>query len=354
LHRQECLCHQIIEESFVPGEFWSDASRMVECGGWIAAGAVPVGLAALALVRRTGANLLPPPRKWTVPWGGFELLFAFLFAVVAPMELVNRLLLEMSFYRAVYGAEAPAEAWQAMQPLWAAVFFTPFFIVSLALIGRALYGNRRLPLRGSIAARVALGVAGWIVLHPIVAIVHGITTGIFLGFDWNLDEHPLAKSFHGGRSQIDRILLVVQAAIATPILEELLFRGLLLPWIFGRRYRGGLAMIFVLVMTAAASYDRGINDFSRTIGPIGFASVMLAGFALLQVLPIRKRRTLTAIYASAACFAAVHTSVWPTPIPLFLLGLGLGWLAFRTRSILAPAIVHGLFNAVSVLFVLGV
>jgi energy-converting hydrogenase Eha subunit A len=322
LHRQECLCHQINEEPFVPGEFWSDALRMVKCGGWIAAGAVPIGLAALGLVRRACAPLVPPPRKWPVPWGGFELLLVFLFAVVAPMELVNRLLLELGFYRVVYGPEAPPEAWQAMQSLWAAVFFTPVFIVSLASIGRALYGNRQAPQRGSIAARVALGVAAWLILHPVVAIIHGITTAIFLGFGWVLDEHPLAKSFHDGRPEIDGILLVVQAAIATPILEELLFRGLLLPWIFGKRYRGGLAMIFVLLVTAAASYDRGVNDFSRAIGPIGFASVMLAGFALLQVLPIRKRRTLTAIYASAACFAAVHSSVW-------------------------------LFNAVSVLFVLN-
>ncbi|HXD88133.1 MAG TPA: CPBP family intramembrane glutamic endopeptidase [Urbifossiella sp.] len=337
----------------MPGEFWTDATRMVKCGGWIAAGAVPVGIAALALARRAGAPLVPPPRKRPVPWGGFELLFVFLFAVVAPMELVNRLLLELGFYRAVYGPDAPPEAWQAMQSLWAAVFFTPLYIVSLALIGRALYGNPQAQKHSSIAARVALGVVAWIVLHPVVAIIHGITTAIFVGFDWVLDEHPLAKSFHDGRPEIDGILLVVQAAIATPILEELLFRGLLLPWILGKRYRAALAMVFVLLVTAAASYDRGVNDFSRAIGPIGFASVMLAGFALLQVLPLRKRRTLTAIYASAACFAAVHMSVWPTPIPLFVLGLGLGWLAFRTRGILAPAIVHGLFNAVSVLFVLG-
>jgi CNT family concentrative nucleoside transporter len=48
------------------------------------------------------------------------------------------------------------------------------------------------------------------------------------------------------------------------------------------------------------------------------------------------------VYASAALFAVVHSAIWPSPIPLFLLGLGLGWLAVRTRGVLAPAIVHGL------------
>ena len=48
----------------------------------------------------------------------------------------------------------------------------------------------------------------------------------------------------------------------------------------------------------------------------------------------------------------IHSNVWPSPIPLFVLGIGLGWLAVRTNGVLAPVIVHGLFNAVSVVFVL--
>jgi membrane protease YdiL (CAAX protease family) len=67
----------------------------------------------------------------------------------------------------------------------------------------------------------------------------------------------------------------------------------------------------------------------------------------------RKRRTAGAVYASAALFAAVHSSVWPSPVPLFALGLGLGYLAVRTRGILVPVIVHGLFNAVSAVYVLS-
>ena len=61
---------------------------------------------------------------------------------------------------------------------------------------------------------------------------------------------------------------------------------------------------------------------------------------------------IRALYVSAAFFALVHSAVWPTPIPLFFLGLGLGWLAVRTRGIFVPVIVHGLFNAVSAVYVL--
>jgi membrane protease YdiL (CAAX protease family) len=42
-----------------------------------------------------------------------------------------------------------------------------------------------------------------------------------------------------------------------------------------------------------------------------------------------------------------HVAVWPSPIPLFVLGLGLGVLAEGTRSLVGPIVVHSAFNAVS-------
>ncbi len=61
-----------------------------------------------------------------------------------------------------------------------------------------------------------------------------------------------------------------------------------------------------------------------------------------------------AIYGNALLFAAFHSSVWPSPIPLFLLGLGLAWLAWRTRGVVASMTTHALFNATAclVLFLL--
>jgi membrane protease YdiL (CAAX protease family) len=88
-----------------------------------------------------------------------------------------------------------------------------------------------------------------------------------------------------------------------------------------------------------------------TRGPVLFALGLVAGWLVLRQ-ATRNRRTVGSVYASASLFAVVHSAVWPSPIPLFILGLGLGWLAVRTRGPLAPAIVHGLFNVVSVLFVL--
>jgi membrane protease YdiL (CAAX protease family) len=54
-----------------------------------------------------------------------------------------------------------------------------------------------------------------------------------------------------------------------------------------------------------------------------------------------------AIYASSLLFAAAHSSVWPSPIALFVLALVLGYLAYRTRSLVSSIMLHGLFNGVS-------
>jgi membrane protease YdiL (CAAX protease family) len=53
------------------------------------------------------------------------------------------------------------------------------------------------------------------------------------------------------------------------------------------------------------------------------------------------------LFGSAILFANVHSAVWPTPIALLPLGLGLGWLQLRTQRLLAPIVAHALFNAVA-------
>jgi membrane protease YdiL (CAAX protease family) len=56
-----------------------------------------------------------------------------------------------------------------------------------------------------------------------------------------------------------------------------------------------------------------------------------------------------AIYSTALLFASLHSFAWPSPIALFVLGLGLGWLAQRTQSLMGPILIHALFNAVGCL-----
>ena len=335
----------------MPADLWTEAARMTGCGLLIAAGAVPVGLTAWFLARRAGHSLLPRPRCWPVPWTGFELIVLFPFTAAAPTGLVDPLLAAGGFYQAVYGADALEKTWSPMRPLWSAAVFAPLWIGFLCLLVRIAYPKWK-PARTPVTANIAGAVGSWLVIHPVVGLVHFAVTAIFLSLDWPPDSHPLEQSFREGRPPIDRILFAVQVAIATPWLEEALFRGALLPWLLGKRHRPALLMLIATGLAFALSVQQVEGRYSLRLGPALFAAALLAGGALLRVAVRHHRRTVGAIYASAAFFAIVHSTVWPTPIPLFVLGLGLGWLAVRTRGILASTIVHGLFNAVSVLFVL--
>src|SRR5262249_55767753 len=173
----------------------------------------------------------------------------------------------------------------------------------------------------------------------------------FAALEWHPDEHPLAQL--GDLSPLDQVLFLVQACLAAPLVEEILFRGLLLPWAIGARERHAGAPespLLVppvlrpwLVVGVAGLYAAT----GKRIDPVVFAAILAGGFGLIWVTVRHGKRHVRGVYASAALFAAVHSGVWPSPLPLFVLGLGLAWLAVRTRGILAPVVVHGLFNAVS-------
>jgi membrane protease YdiL (CAAX protease family) len=58
-----------------------------------------------------------------------------------------------------------------------------------------------------------------------------------------------------------------------------------------------------------------------------------------------------AFFGSSALFAAVHLSL-VSLVPIFLLGLALAWVYERSRSLLAPIVMHATVNGVSVALVL--
>ena len=82
-----------------------------------------------------------------------------------------------------------------------------------------------------------------------------------------------------------------------------------------------------------------------------FAGVLTLGMVVLWF-GGRTASSTSARFTLRPLFALVHAGVWPSPIPLFVLGLGLGWIAIRSRGVLVPIVVHGLFNAVSAVYVL--
>jgi membrane protease YdiL (CAAX protease family) len=348
----------------VPAEFWTDAARMATSGLLVAAGAVPVGLVARAR-RPRGEPPLPRWAPWPVPWTGFEVVVAFLMVTIVLPVAALQLLTSTGFYQHIYGADFllpgapdadPEQLKEAntLRMLWANLLALPAVIGLLWLAAKSLYPKWKPNLagRGSTAGKVWLAVAAWLALAPVVLTFNAVVNAVAQWLDVPPETHALAKL--AARPLLDQVLFALEACVGAPLREELIFRGVLLAWCVGRIRVPGAgptpltdarpAFVMVAVVARAVMEQR--------TGPIVFAALLVVGFALVWRFARVGARRARAVYATAAFFAMVHAGVWPNPVPLFVLGLGLGWLAVRTNGIVVPAVVHGLFNAVSVAFVL--
>lgn len=337
------------------GEFWSEAARMGTALALVAGAAVPVGL---LLRARSRAALFLPWKPWPVPWGGFEVFAAFVGVAVLFPALAGEVLNAVNFYARVYGPDFPAVGAQdlpdevrreanTLRGLWANLFALPAALACLWFALRSAYPayHPLKPDRGSLA----LAVFAWLALAPLVLALNAIVNALAHESGVTPETHPLAKL--GARPLFDRVLFAFEAAVSAPVREEVLFRGLLLSWCVGRsRDRGIRSARPWIVMGIAVALAVVLGE--RRTGPTAFAVLLALLLGCVCALKKTGARRAHGVVATAALFAVVHSGVWPNPVPLFVLGLGLGWLAVRTNGTLVPVVVHGLFNAVSVVFVL--
>jgi membrane protease YdiL (CAAX protease family) len=354
--------------------------------------ALPSGLVFLALwVRRPrGQRLLPPPRRRAVPWGGYEVL-----AAVLAMALWPSLLLQ---FLPGHGAATP----NSLRTAWAITLALPLEVATILLLFRRASGT--LPYQLGLTTDRArgnamLGFLGWLVLTPAIL---GLYYLVLVGYSFlegvPPPPHPLTESVRGEQPFLEWALLLVQAVVAAPVVEELVFRGVLQQWLARRPWGGAVALVGAALIAASAS---GAVSGGRKVGlgPVVFVLLMVPGYLLLPLLlgrPLQRRRNqpLThaelqlvsepsarppqgplanalprrldeylaaiihhgsdprlsaaqAIYGTALLFAGFHSAIWPSPIPLFVLALGLGWLAHRTQSLVGPIVWHSLFNGVA-------
>jgi membrane protease YdiL (CAAX protease family) len=290
----------------------------------------------------------------------------FLCQLFWPVLLVS-FIAETGLLKYVYGtgpdsAVSPSsiELARARLGLWLTVLAFPFQIATIvAVLGRLRQAR---PYHfgftpGYAVRQVLLGWIWWLGLTPLVLFVHILALGSY----WYMtgikpEEHPLVRLAEDNPLLLDRLLVVISVVMVAPVFEELLFRGVLQPWLAQRTWGGVLAMAGSSILAFQASYTSlpkvrsGEESRLAALQPVLFLGVALAGYLAIDfsIRSLAQRKALSAIYGTALLFAMFHASVWPTPIPLFVLGLGLGWLAFRTQGIVGPIVVHALFNSVAV------
>jgi membrane protease YdiL (CAAX protease family) len=307
----------------------------------------------------------PPDRSPTlVRWTAFDILLV-VFLTSLWLGLAVQVLRATGFYEWFYGPDlvgrdGEAEASRLAQfrlNLWALALASPFQLATALLVPGALSGarprdlgltTRRLGtnlLAGALAAP-PLTLAAYLLQELVVRLQRHFVAG------GDPQKHPFEQLAQQGLRPAEWALLVFGAVGAAAVLEEVLFRGLLQPWFAARRWGGHVALAGALALAVVKCHQPILDAF-----PSGRAAVLQEAvpvLALGAVVPVyllvwgRSRTPLgPALFGTAVLFGWAHAGVWPSPVPLTLLGLGLGYLAYRTRSLVGPVLVHALFNGVA-------
>lgn len=216
--------------------------------------------------------------------------------------------------------------------------------------------------------RLALG--GFLTLLPATYLLQAIVvltlkqTGIS-----NITDHPLAELTGETLTLTEKFLMLTSAVIGGAILEEELFRGILLPWFLSRpngaALSAGAALVVTLMfqstslwkaacllwqnnMVLVNAQDKAV--LSQALLPIVFCLIM--GKLIHLAAQSDVWRDYATIVAVGLLFGMIHTFAWPSPVSLTLLGSGLGLVFYKSGNLLGPIAIHSTFNGFAFLLII--
>ena len=343
-------------------QIWSEVRALLLAWAIIAVFGGIVAVLVRRIMHDTGP-VLPPQRHRAIPWTGPSVTIAFLvFYFVLPIILHY---IDAGAQIVPEGAADAAKPVVSFAKSLADLIFLPLQIAIWYILGRLSGGPRAVfgvvPRR--IASDYSAGYTTWLITTPVVyTISFAALIGYALWVGQPPAEHPIVQKIQTEPTASGLIvLLFVQAVLAAPVREEIFFRGIMQPFFAERPWGGDLAIWLAATIGFLAHYPNPIRwsdpgDIVSAASPILLVLAVLPFYRRIDSwnlsagLPIRdpptRRRAARAIVGTALLFANFHANVWPTPIPLFVLALGLGWLAYRTQSVVAPIAMHMLFNAI--------
>jgi membrane protease YdiL (CAAX protease family) len=311
---------------------------------WLLLATIAAFPVATMLYREPSSRHLPPRRRRLVTWTGFEVF------IVALASL---------WWIAFFGmvVEFLSRRWlhlgEKEVPLWSAALALPLQIMSAFFILRTLAGARPYQLgfsRSHWKSDIVFGTWVWFGVTPVVFLINALAEMLHASYSGQeLPKHPLTSILENQPTLPQWAVVLFQAVILGPFFEEFVYRGIIQPWIVKRPSAGPIILVVAIALASLSWLSEGE---SQSGGPLVFVLCMIPGYFLIGFLC--QRRLLgsaapLAIYSTALLFAASHSNVWPSPIALFFLGLALGFLAYRTQSLLGPILVHALFNSVTCL-----
>lgn len=239
--------------------------------------------------------------------------------------------------------------------MWARALVFPLQLILLAMltvwripIPPSVYG---VTLAGWRRALV-LALLAWVVLTPVVlALNWGVSTLYSQWMDKPLEEHALVLLTHGDLMTIEWVFWIGLAVLVAPVLEEFFFRGLLQAYVLAGLWRGYGVLVLSLVIVFMAngmeiSAAQDLPGWRKLDAYMPILFLILLGIGFLAAMEYAPGTKLPGMIAVSMFFAAIH-STWPHPVALFVLSMGLCYLREWSGSILAPILVHGLFNGTS-------
>jgi membrane protease YdiL (CAAX protease family) len=331
------------------------------------------------------------------PLTGHDVLFAF-FATLGFPILTILILLQLGFFVPLIGPAPEGEAAKAATRIYGVRCGAISSPLSLALTLGILFlmlfvrsGCRPHHLGLSWSrwpANVALGLVAVIVTAPVVLGINALAS-LVLGEG----AHPFTLAAGDIEHGWEWFFLGFQAIVAAPILEEIVFRGVLLGWLRRATLAGHLGVISAAIFVVAfRSWIFGGDEQENLLNvePLVLA-VVLAGCYVYAMYRLVRRFNLQedeiqawrpqasrnpdhaeafwskedvdrkwrdanarlAIFGSAMLFAIFHADAWPAPIALLLLALVLGALAMRTQNLVGPIVLHAAFNLISFIALCG-
>lgn len=312
--------------------------------------------------------LLPRQRRRAVPWTWAEILLAFFCTHLLVPGLVMTILLQTSIYPWLTGEMLPTSdghagknAQDARFSIWVQTLSFP---LQLGLLLAVVCGMAKAQLfqlgltMHRLRQNVTVGWFGWLIATPVVLLVFAAV--LHVQALWSAeppDEHPLSQLMRQGPRALEWLIVFLSPVIAAPIIEEVLFRGVLQPWLVRSAAGRDIMPVFCLVVALVSRLSGlekawDLRDWQRLLHELEPALFVLILFPVGRLgapLFVRQGKLgmASAIHSSSLFFAACHSSVWPSPIPLYLLALCLGYLAYRTQSLIGPITMHALFNLVA-------
>lgn len=294
--------------------------------------------------RAHGATLLAFVPRRPVPWGLAEFLVLFGLWLLGPI-VVARQLMRFGLLPKIPDAEASAAP--GVMAAWMGVSAgTQLAILLLATLALVAIGHIRIDDLGAglrhLKRFAGVGLFGSVLILPVIYIVQMIAVQ-FIEY-----EHPLLEILEQEQAGHGLFLMAAGVAVVVaPICEELLFRVYLQGWLenlSGRtvtppptateessQWPGSIA-------ASQHGTDAGVTGdrYSSTSGPTGAGATDTLQPAHWP------------IFVSSLLFAGLHLGQGPAPIPLFFMGIGLGYLYRQTHSLWPSLIVHVLLNGITI------